>query len=61
MFTGLSPALTAERNGAYVIPWGRVANLKSNILEATLSEEEGGTDAASRFYDWCGEQTAAYV
>ncbi|PYI07085.1 NAD(P)-binding protein, partial [Aspergillus sclerotiicarbonarius CBS 121057] len=60
LYAGLSPDITDDHNGAYIIPWGRVATWKPSLLEATRSEEEGGTGVASRFYDWCEEQTNAF-
>ncbi|KAH8812967.1 short-chain dehydrogenase [Xylogone sp. PMI_703] len=61
MFAGLSPDITADVNGCYVIPWGRIAKLKANLEEATRSKEEGGTGAASRFYYWCEAEVARYM
>lgn len=61
LFVGLSPSITGDLNGSYIIPWGRVAKLKSDIEEATRSQNEGGTGVAKRFYDWCETEVAAYT
>ena len=62
LFAGLSPEVTASANGAYVLPWGRVAGtLREDLLLAQRSEGEGGTGVAARFWDWCEVQVADYV
>lgn len=51
LWAGLSPELTTESNGAYVIPWGRVhPSPRKDLLDALKSgEEKGGTGQASAF------------
>jgi retinol dehydrogenase-12 len=61
LFTGLSPTITNDLNGSYIIPWGRQAKLKSDIEKATGSQNEGGTGASKRFYDWCETEVSAYM
>jgi retinol dehydrogenase-12 len=61
MFTGLSPVVTKHVNRSYIIPWGRVAELKPELEEATRSETQGGTGAAKKLYDWCATEVAAYT
>ena len=62
LFAGLSSEVTAAENGAYVIPWGRLApTLREDLVLAQKSKQEGGTGVAARFWDWCEEQVKEYV
>ena len=63
LWAGLSPELTMESNGAYVIPWGRVhPSPRKDLLDA-LKEvgENGGTGQAGNFREWCEKQTIEYM
>jgi NAD(P)-dependent dehydrogenase (short-subunit alcohol dehydrogenase family) len=57
LYAGLSEDITKERNGAYVIPWGRVRPdegcPRKDILNAMRSEEEGGLGYAEKLWEWC--------
>jgi hypothetical protein len=55
----LSDDLSAEDNGAYVIPWGRLhPGPRLDILDGLKTIEDGGTGQASKFWEWCENQTA---
>ena len=61
LWAGLSPELTMESNGDYVIPWGRVhPSPRKDLLDALKTLDEGGTGQAGKFREWCEKQTAAY-
>lgn len=61
LWAGLSPELTLERNGSYVIPWGRFhPSPRDDLLAALKSHDEGGTGEAGQFWRWCEEQTHEY-
>ena len=61
LWTGLSPEVTLEESGGYVIPWGRMHfALRQDLLDALKSVEEGGTGQAREFSQWCWDQTAKY-
>lgn len=61
LFAGLSPEVTASRNAAYIIPWGRISpTLRNDLVLAQKSEADGGTGVAARFWDWCEEQVKDY-
>lgn len=55
LYAGLSPDVTMEKNGAFIMPWGRVHEWfsRKDILIAMKAKEEGGQDAAKRFWEWC--------
>ncbi|OAQ82667.1 short-chain dehydrogenase [Purpureocillium lilacinum] len=46
LFGLLSPEVTPERNGAFVIPWGRFGALPENVRAAMKTEDGGGTGVA---------------
>ncbi|RYP64125.1 hypothetical protein DL771_008905 [Monosporascus sp. 5C6A] len=60
LYAGLSPDITMEHNGAYVIPWGRLrqdkAHKRQDIIKAMKSEEEGGLGFGKKFWEWCETQ-----
>lgn len=61
LWTALSPEVTLEESGGYVIPWGRMHfALRQDLLDALKSVEEGGTGQARAFSEWCWEQTSKY-
>jgi NAD(P)-dependent dehydrogenase (short-subunit alcohol dehydrogenase family) len=57
LYAGFSPDVTMERNGAYIIPFGRIREESKNplreIKEAMKPAEEGGKDLPKHFWDWC--------
>jgi len=61
LYAGLSPDVGFEQSGSYIIPWGRVATLKKDLVESVKSEEEGGSGMAAKFWDWCVTMTKPYV
>ncbi|KAH6892409.1 hypothetical protein B0T10DRAFT_401387 [Thelonectria olida] len=60
LYAGLSPEITPEHNGSYIIPWGRIrpdsASPRQDIIKAMTPEEEGGLGYCVKFWDWCEEQ-----
>ncbi|KAH7370257.1 hypothetical protein BKA65DRAFT_561849 [Rhexocercosporidium sp. MPI-PUGE-AT-0058] len=61
LFAGLSPDVTPEKNGAWIIPWGRIGNLRKDIAEGSKTAAEGGTGIAAAFWGWSEEQVKAYL
>ncbi|KAI1111163.1 short-chain dehydrogenase [Nemania sp. NC0429] len=61
LYAGLSPDITLERTGSWVIPFGRIAEIRKDLQEATRSEAEGGNGTAAKFWDWTEEQVKQYV
>jgi retinol dehydrogenase 12 len=53
LFAGLSPDVTIEHSGQYLIPWGRLGQPREDITKGCLSTQEGGTGTAKRFWEWC--------
>ncbi|KAH6717446.1 hypothetical protein BKA61DRAFT_323180 [Leptodontidium sp. MPI-SDFR-AT-0119] len=61
MFAGLSPDVTPEKNGAWIIPWGRFGPLRADIEVGSKSEEEGGTGISKKFWEWSEDQVKSYL
>ncbi|KAK0614966.1 short-chain dehydrogenase [Bombardia bombarda] len=59
LYAGLSGDITIEKNGCYLVPWGRIAGasgnagLRKDLVDATKAVEDGGTGKAAEFWDWC--------
>ena len=61
LWAGVSPTITTEDNGGYVIPWGRMHfGEREDLLDALKTVKEGGTGQAAEFSKWCRDQTARY-
>lgn len=65
LYAGLSPDVTLENNGSYIIPWGRVranaATPRQDLIKAGDTKEEGGLDYGNKFWAWCEEKWKPYV
>ncbi|RMD44017.1 hypothetical protein DV735_g1057, partial [Chaetothyriales sp. CBS 134920] len=62
LWAGLSPEVTKERGGGYVIPWGRWhPSPREDLLNAIKPEASGGSGRAQQFYDWCDSKTASFA
>jgi len=61
LFCGLSPEITAEKNGAWVQPWGRIVDIRADLAKGAKSEAEGGTGVAEKFWAWTEEQVKPYL
>lgn len=58
LFGLLSPDVTAEKNGAFILPWGRFGRLPVDVEDGC---REGGTGLARKFGDWCERETKMYL
>ncbi|KAK3361117.1 putative estradiol 17 beta-dehydrogenase [Lasiosphaeria ovina] len=61
LFAALSPDVTMEKSGSWVIPFGRFGNLRPDLLNATKLEDEGGTGGTAKFWEWTEEQIKEYL
>ncbi|MCJ1371479.1 hypothetical protein MMC20_002696 [Loxospora ochrophaea] len=61
LFAGLSPDITPQNSGAWVIPWGRIGSLRKDLDKATKTKDEGGTGVAGEFCSWSEEQVKSYL
>lgn len=61
LFGLLSPEVTLEKNGAFIIPWGRFGCLPDDIKDAMKDKSEGGTGISRKFISWCERETESFV
>lgn len=61
LFAGLSPAVTMEKSGSFIAPWGRLWDPSSAMTNQSKSKVEGGTGAAQQFYSWTETQIQPYL
>ncbi|KAH8895588.1 NAD(P)-binding protein [Thozetella sp. PMI_491] len=62
LWAGLSAEVKLEDSGRYGIPWGRWhPGPKKDLLHSLKSEEEGGSGLAAQFWEWCDDQTKAFL
>ncbi|KAI5458270.1 hypothetical protein BGZ63DRAFT_61015 [Mariannaea sp. PMI_226] len=59
LFAALSPTVSLENSGEWIIPWGRFGSIRKDLEKAT-KPIEGGTSIAQQFWDWCEEQVKPY-
>ncbi|KAJ5113441.1 hypothetical protein N7456_001975 [Penicillium angulare] len=61
LWAGLSPEVTIEKSGSWVVPFGRFYPLRTDLLNATKPEAEGGTGGTAKFWEWSESQVQAYI
>ncbi|KAJ5942468.1 hypothetical protein N7516_002636 [Penicillium verrucosum] len=69
LYAGLSPDVTLEKSGSYIIPWGRIrpneATPRQDLIKAGDTKEEGGSrlwqDYGNKFWAWCEGKWSSYV
>ncbi|KAH8887298.1 NAD(P)-binding protein [Thozetella sp. PMI_491] len=61
LFAGLSPAVTIQNTGAWVIPFGRIGRIRKDYELALKTESEGGNGAAARFWEWTEDQVRPFL
>lgn len=62
LYCGLSEDITLQESGCYVIPWGRIhSELRKDLVEASKTEEDGGSGRAKEFWEFCDEKTREFV
>ncbi|KAF2104428.1 NAD(P)-binding protein [Rhizodiscina lignyota] len=52
--------LSESDNGAWIIPWGRIGWMRSDITANLRGKEEGGLGGAEKFWDWCEQELKEY-
>ncbi|KAI1330246.1 short-chain dehydrogenase [Xylariaceae sp. FL0255] len=61
LYAGVSPDITIEKTGGWVIPFGRLAAIRKDLLAATKSPEEGGNGTVAKFWEWSEEQVKPFA
>jgi retinol dehydrogenase-12 len=57
---GLYIAAGFEADYLLVVPWGRFAAIREDMLAASKMEGEGGSGIAHKFWEWNEEQIKPY-
>ncbi|KAF1828199.1 NAD(P)-binding protein [Decorospora gaudefroyi] len=61
VFSGLSPSLTINDTGKWVVPWGRVHPLREDLHVAAKPVTEGGNGHSKAFWDWSEDQVKEFL
>ncbi|KAK7397651.1 short-chain alcohol dehydrogenase [Neonectria punicea] len=61
LFAGLSPDISIEKTGTWVVPWGRFVPIRSDLQQGSLTEAEGGTGMAEKFWAWSEDQIKPFI
>ncbi|KAJ9487675.1 hypothetical protein VN97_g5641 [Penicillium thymicola] len=65
LYAGLSPDVTLEKSGSYIIPWGRIrpneGTPRQDLIKAGDTKEKGGLDYGNKFWAWCEGKCSSYV
>ena len=57
LYSGLSPDLSIKEQGVYIVPWGRRASVRPDLV-AELSKEGGSPE---KLFEWCDRVTKQYA
>ncbi|KAK0631098.1 hypothetical protein B0T17DRAFT_616661 [Bombardia bombarda] len=62
LFAGLSPEITLEKTGAWIIPWGRFGKVRPDLERGALpaSDDLPGSGLADRWVEWEEQQVSSY-
>ncbi|KAI0977226.1 hypothetical protein F4678DRAFT_412208 [Xylaria arbuscula] len=61
LFAGLSPDVTLDKSGGWIVPFGRFMSIRKDLKEATKTKAEGGSGIAKEFWEWTEEQVRPYL
>lgn len=61
LWAGWSDEIDRNKNGAYVIPWGRLANPRMGVLRGAIRGQAGGEGRAKLFWGWCEAVTREWA
>ncbi|KAF4973340.1 hypothetical protein FSARC_318 [Fusarium sarcochroum] len=60
LFAGLSPDVTMEKTGGWIVPWGRFGVPREDLERGARPTSEGGTGMAQKWTAWLEEQVKPY-
>ncbi|KAL1853675.1 short-chain alcohol dehydrogenase [Diaporthe australafricana] len=60
LFAGFSPEVTVQKNGSFLIAWGRFSSVRDDIAAGLKSKEQGGTGLAKTFWDYCESEVNSF-
>lgn len=60
LFAGLSSEITLEKNGAFLVPWGRFRALPDHISKELGPGSKGESGHSARFWHYCERATQGF-
>lgn len=60
LFAGFSPDVTVQKNGSFLVPWGRFSSLRDDIANALEPKERGGTGLSKNFWEYCESEVGSF-
>ncbi|KAI1176531.1 putative estradiol 17 beta-dehydrogenase [Nemania sp. FL0916] len=60
LWAGLSPEVTNEKSGHYVVPFGRFYPIRDDLSAAVKPESEGGYGTTAKFWEWSEAQVVKF-
>ncbi|RSL99911.1 hypothetical protein CEP52_009455 [Fusarium oligoseptatum] len=61
LYGGLSPDITLDKTGSWIIPFGRIHHIRKDLTEATRTESEGGNGTGLKFWQWSETEVNKYL
>ncbi|KAF4945212.1 hypothetical protein FGADI_12111 [Fusarium gaditjirri] len=61
LYAGLSPELSLSMTGSWIIPWGRVGQIRKDLELAARTVVEGGNGNGSKFWEWSEGHVEIYM
>ncbi|KAF2800872.1 NAD(P)-binding protein [Melanomma pulvis-pyrius CBS 109.77] len=61
LYAAFSPDITPAKNGAYILPWGRIGKYNTALQNAIKPVEEGGEGRAKKLWEVCEKVVAKYM
>jgi retinol dehydrogenase 12 len=61
LYAGWCEDVGLHNNGAWVVPWGRLSAVRSDVRRAMGKKVDGGGGDAERFWEWCERETADFI
>ncbi|KAF2267001.1 NAD(P)-binding protein [Lojkania enalia] len=61
LFAGWSSEITPEKNGCYIIPWGRIGGYNTSLQKAVNRAEDGGEGRAEKLWEACEKVCKEFI
>ncbi|KAK2616458.1 hypothetical protein QQS21_000700 [Conoideocrella luteorostrata] len=61
LYAGISADVKVENSPNYVVPWGRIGDMRKDLTQATKPREDGGSGRAEEFWRFCENKTQDYL
>ncbi|KIM94095.1 hypothetical protein OIDMADRAFT_136491 [Oidiodendron maius Zn] len=61
LYAGLSPDITLQHSGRYIVPFGRLGVVRDDIQAQTQISGHGNATLSNKFLVWCEQQTEQFM